>query len=90
MGHVRSDVLLGFLTDLEADLSRVARNGSGTLCKDIVALVGADEMQVPHVDLQHGQVQMIVALAPTTPTLVYDPGAERLGKEQLIKPLVST
>jgi hypothetical protein len=83
--QIYSGVLLHFLSDLEAALSEVARKGGGKLSKDIVALVGGDEMQEPHIDLHHGQVQMIVALAGTTPTLVYDPAAERLTKRQVMK-----
>jgi len=66
------ETMTKFLASLEIRLEELARANNGDLSKDITALVGADEMQVPHLDLQPGQVQVIVALTTTTPTLIYD------------------
>eukprot|EP00747_Dinoflagellata_sp_TGD_P018513 gnl/TRDRNA2_/TRDRNA2_126547_c0_seq1.p1 gnl/TRDRNA2_/TRDRNA2_126547_c0~~gnl/TRDRNA2_/TRDRNA2_126547_c0_seq1.p1 ORF type:complete len:460 (-),score=58.56 gnl/TRDRNA2_/TRDRNA2_126547_c0_seq1:156-1535(-) len=81
--HMHGHVMLPFLHDLEAKLSIVARANGGNLSPDIVALVGARDMQVPHLDLFLNQVQVIVALTQTTPTLVYDPAAEKPSAQQV-------
>ena len=39
---------------------------------DALCLIGADEAQVPHVDLFPGQCQAVVALSRGSPTLVFD------------------
>mmetsp|Transcript_75916 Transcript_75916/g.176057 ORF Transcript_75916/g.176057 Transcript_75916/m.176057 type:complete len:456 (-) Transcript_75916:53-1420(-) len=73
--HGRSADVLECLRVVKEKLSDVAFANGGRASEDIVALVGASDMQVPHLDLKLGQVQVIVALTATAPTLVYDPAA---------------
>lgn len=80
-------VILNFLQELRVRLEEVAHMNGGMLSDDIVALVGGSEMQVPHVDLKPGQVQVLVALHTTAPTLVFDPEAERPSKQQVVEAL---
>lgn len=83
--HCRSEKVLSFLDSLKDKLSDVAFANGGELSTDIVALVGASEMQVPHLDLKQGQVQVITALTNTAPTLVYDPAANKPSAEQVLE-----
>jgi len=77
--------VLSFLDELRGRLAEVARLNGGVLSEDLVALVGGSEMQVPHVDLKPGQVQVIVALDDTLPTLVYDPEAEAPSAQEVVE-----
>lgn len=81
--HELADLLLGFLDELKSKLQAVAEANGGEPSEDIAALVGAEEMQVPHTDLLPGQVQVILALTPTTSTLVYDPSQDRPSREEI-------
>lgn len=84
-GHRHGSILFNFLDELKANLAEVADANDGEPSSDIMALVGAEEMQVPHTDLLPGQVQVIMALTPTRPTLVYDAQAQRPSKAELAK-----
>jgi len=73
--HGHGAAVQGWLNDLWEKLQSIAEKNDGEPSEDIVVLVGAEEMQVPHLDLSPGQIQIVMALTPTTPTLVYDPKA---------------
>jgi hypothetical protein len=75
--HSRSPEILSFLSELKAKISDIASANHGHLSEDFLALVGSPEMQPPHIDLKEGQKQIITALTPTIPTLVYDPRVEK-------------
>jgi len=64
-----------WLHDLREKLQDIAETNDGEPSEDILVLVGAEEMQVPHLDLSPGQRQVVMALTATTPTLVYNPEA---------------
>lgn len=83
--HEHSVVLLSFLETLKFSLAQVALANGGEASPDIAALVGAQEMQVPHTDLLPGQVQVILALTETSSTLVYDPKLPRPSREEVAK-----
>jgi len=70
--HEHCDVVVKCMRELKTKLAEVSNANDGQLSDDLLVLVGADEMQVPHIDLLKGQVQVIVALTRTEPTLVYD------------------
>jgi len=84
-GHENSEMILRFLEQLQDQLRAVAEANGGEPSKDIAALVGAEEMQVPHTDLLPGQVQVILALTPTVSTLVYDPSQERPSRAEIAR-----
>ncbi|CAJ1416055.1 unnamed protein product [Effrenium voratum] len=83
--HQHREVLERFLSQLRGALEQVATANGGEASEDMCALVGAEEMQVPHTDLLPGQVQVILALMPTRPTLVYDPQLPRPSREEIAK-----
>eukprot|EP00931_Biecheleriopsis_adriatica_P044569 TRINITY_DN25500_c0_g2_i1.p1 TRINITY_DN25500_c0_g2~~TRINITY_DN25500_c0_g2_i1.p1 ORF type:complete len:482 (+),score=80.62 TRINITY_DN25500_c0_g2_i1:69-1448(+) len=80
--HSLSQEVLRILEELKRKLADVAVANGGKVSEDIVALIGSPEMQAPHLDLKSGQVQIIVALTATAPTLVYDTTAEKPSLEE--------